>query len=81
MAAAAAVAAETGRRHGLSLSCPAGFLFTVFAFLTLAAVLVVRFVRTGGRSMLAMMGGSPEAEHSGHHRSSGPEGHDEHHHH
>ena len=51
------------------------------AFLTLAAVLVVRFVRTGGRSMLAMMGGSPEAEHSGHHRSSGPEGHDEHHHH
>ncbi len=30
------------------------------AFLALAAVLVVRFVRTGGRPMLAMMGGGPE---------------------
>ena len=34
-------------------------------FLALAAVLVVRFFRTGGRDMLRMMGGSPE-EHSGH---------------
>ncbi|WP_280384605.1 permease [Nocardia wallacei] len=32
-------------------------------FLVLAAVLVVRFVRTGGVPMLRMMGGSPEAEH------------------
>jgi uncharacterized membrane protein YraQ (UPF0718 family) len=31
------------------------------AFLILAAVLVVRFVRTGGIAMLAMMGGSPDA--------------------
>jgi uncharacterized protein len=31
------------------------------AFLALAAVLVWRFLRTGGREMLAMMGGSPEA--------------------
>ncbi|HWD06801.1 MAG TPA: permease [Amycolatopsis sp.] len=30
-------------------------------FLVLAAVLVVRFFRTGGRAMLAMMGGSPDA--------------------
>ncbi len=29
-------------------------------FLLLAAVLVVRFLRTGGRSMLAMMGGDPD---------------------
>jgi uncharacterized membrane protein YraQ (UPF0718 family) len=35
------------------------------AFLILAAVLVARFVRTGGIAMLAMMGGSPDgpAEH------------------
>jgi uncharacterized membrane protein YraQ (UPF0718 family) len=36
------------------------------AFLALAAVLVVRFARTGGAGMLRMMGGSPEAEHAGH---------------
>jgi uncharacterized membrane protein YraQ (UPF0718 family) len=32
------------------------------AFLTLAAVLVLRFVTTGGIPMLRMMGGSPDAE-------------------
>ncbi|OXM69218.1 permease [Amycolatopsis vastitatis] len=32
-------------------------------FLILAAVLVVRFARTGGGGMLKMMGGAPEAEH------------------
>jgi uncharacterized membrane protein YraQ (UPF0718 family) len=36
------------------------------AFLLLAAALVVRFLRTGGRAMLAMMGGSPDADHSAH---------------
>nr|WP_235215964.1 permease [Mycobacterium kyorinense] len=35
-------------------------------FLALAAVLVARFVLTGGVPMLRMMGGSPDAEH-GHH--------------
>jgi uncharacterized membrane protein YraQ (UPF0718 family) len=30
------------------------------AFLILAAVLVVRFIRTGGIPMLRMMGGSPD---------------------
>jgi hypothetical protein len=30
------------------------------AFLILAAVLVIRFVRTGGAPMLRMMGGAPE---------------------
>jgi uncharacterized membrane protein YraQ (UPF0718 family) len=33
------------------------------AFLVLAAVLVVRFVRTGGVAMLAMMGGDPDGDH------------------
>jgi uncharacterized protein len=41
-------------------------------FLLLAAVLVVRFVRTGGVMMLRMMGGAPETEHEHEH---------EHHHH
>ena len=37
------------------------------AFLMLAAVLAVRFTRTGGRAMLAMMGGSPDGTgHDGH---------------
>jgi uncharacterized protein len=36
------------------------------AFLILAAVLVIRFVRTGGIPMLRMMGGSPGAKHAEH---------------
>ncbi|SEP53322.1 permease [Amycolatopsis saalfeldensis] len=42
------------------------------AFLILAAVLIVRFVRTGGLGMLRMMGGSPDTPH-------GHDHHDEHH--
>jgi uncharacterized membrane protein YraQ (UPF0718 family) len=44
------------------------------AFLILAAVLVVRFVRTGGIAMLAMMGGSPDAaaEHDHSHHTGHP---------
>jgi uncharacterized protein len=42
------------------------------AFLLLAAVLLVRFVRTGGIPMLRMMGGSPDDEHTHHdHRAAG----------
>jgi uncharacterized membrane protein YraQ (UPF0718 family) len=38
------------------------------AFLALAALLVTRFLLTGGASMLKMMGGSPDQhEHAGHH--------------
>ncbi|MFF3906259.1 permease [Streptomyces sp. NPDC001848] len=42
------------------------------AFLLLAAILLVRFLRTGGPAMLRMMGGAPEhgqhaAAHEGHH--------------
>ena len=45
-------------------------------FLALAALLVWRFMRTGGRPMLAMMNGSPDdPNHEGH------EGHDHHDHH
>jgi hypothetical protein len=36
------------------------------AFLILAAVLVIRFARTGGIPMLRMMGGSPDAKHAEH---------------
>ena len=41
-------------------------------FLALAAALLWRFFRTGGREMLAMMGGAPDdhggdAEHHAHH--------------
>jgi uncharacterized membrane protein YraQ (UPF0718 family) len=42
------------------------------AFLVLAAVLVIRFLRTGGRAMMAMMGGAPDDtshDHTGHDRS------------
>ncbi|MEP9384254.1 permease [Nocardioides cheoyonin] len=35
-------------------------------FLALAALLLVRFFRTGGREMLAMMGGSPDEGHDHH---------------
>ncbi|KIZ15792.1 permease [Streptomyces natalensis] len=35
------------------------------AFLLLAAALVIRFLRTGGKDMLSMMGGSPDFGHDG----------------
>ncbi|MFF2514553.1 permease [Streptomyces sp. NPDC058086] len=44
------------------------------AFLLLAAALVWRFLRTGGREMLRMMGGAPEPESHGH-GTAGAEGH------
>ena len=37
------------------------------AFLALSAVLLIRFVRTGGIPMLRMMGGAPEDENAQHH--------------
>jgi uncharacterized membrane protein YraQ (UPF0718 family) len=46
------------------------------AFLLLAAALLVRFYRTGGSQMLAMMGGSPDAmDHSAHGEHSSHGGH------
>jgi len=35
-------------------------------FLLLGAALLVRFLRTGGREMLGMMGGAPDHDHSDH---------------
>ena len=50
------------------------------ASLILAAVLVVRFVRTGGIPMLRMMGGSPDTGHD-HHGHGHGHGHDHDHDH
>ena len=53
--------------------------FLNIAFLLLAAALLVRFLRTGGREMLAMMGGSPDTDPShGHDRMHNPAQHAEH---
>lgn len=41
--------------------------FLNIAFLILAAVFFLRFVRSGGLPMLKMMGGKPAAEHDSHH--------------
>ncbi|MFI5751632.1 permease [Streptomyces sp. NPDC051644] len=46
--------------------------FLNIAFLILAAALLIRFLRTGGRDMLRMMGGSPG---SGHDHDRGGDGH------
>jgi uncharacterized protein len=50
-------------RHANVQAAQVSWNYTTFlniAFLLLAAVLVIRFLRTGGRQMLAMMGGGPE---------------------
>ena len=56
-----------GPRHAKVENAQLAWNYTTFlniAFLILAAVLVVRFVRSGGMPMLRMMGGSPDsAEH------------------
>ncbi|HTK66880.1 MAG TPA: permease [Pseudonocardia sp.] len=48
------------------------------AFLVVAAVLVIRFARTGGPAMLKMMGGSPDDPHQAHGGHEGHEGHEGH---
>ncbi|GAA4604895.1 permease [Actinoallomurus liliacearum] len=53
------------KRHAVVMEQGVSWNYTTWlniAFLVLAAVLLVRFVRTGGVPMLKMMGGSPEAE-------------------
>jgi uncharacterized protein len=68
-------------RNAQSIQAHVSWNYTTWlnmAFLLLAAVLVVRFIRTGGAPMLRMMGGSPESagEHGdGHH---GHHGHGDH---
>jgi hypothetical protein len=52
-----------------SFGRPAGLGGTTWlniAFLVVAAVLVARFVASGGMPMLRIMGGSPDAEHEHH---------------
>jgi hypothetical protein len=43
-------------------------------FLLVGAVLVIRFVRTGGRPMLKMMGGNPSEDHAPGHPPTEPTG-------
>jgi len=48
-------------------------------FLLLAAVFVARFLRTGGREMLAMMGGSPDTDEQDHSHENEHGGHQDEH--
>ena len=57
------------RGHAFTGDAGLSWNYTTFlniAFFALAALLVVRFVRTGGRQMLGSMGGSPEGGHAHH---------------
>lgn len=57
------------QRNAMVMSAGISWNYTTWlniAFLVVAAVLVVRFFTSGGLPMLKMMGGSPDAEHSGH---------------
>jgi uncharacterized membrane protein YraQ (UPF0718 family) len=57
------------QRNAMAMEAGISWNYTTWlniAFLALAVVLVVRFVRTGGIPMLRMMGGSPPAD-GGHH--------------
>lgn len=61
-------------RHAKVTDAAVTWNYTTFlniVFLLLAAVLVVRFFRSGGLRMLAMMGGSPDAMAHGDHGQSG----------
>jgi hypothetical protein len=44
------------------------------AFLILAGVLIIRFLRTGCIAMMAMMGGPPDAPHHDHSQHNDPAG-------
>ena len=64
----------TGRHAKVQLA-DVSWNYTTFlniAFIILAAVLLIRFLRSGGRDMLAMMGGGPD-DMSGHHDSDHPQ--------
>jgi uncharacterized membrane protein YraQ (UPF0718 family) len=59
----------SGSRHAVTGNTTPSWNYTTWlniAFLLLAAVLVWRFFATGGRPMLAMMGGSPDEHDHGH---------------
>jgi uncharacterized membrane protein YraQ (UPF0718 family) len=71
-------------RHAMVMDEGISWNYTTWlniAFLTLAAALLLRFVRTGGMTMLKMMGGSPDGEHgahAGHGDHAGRQGHEGH---
>ena len=53
----------TGKRNATVMNAGISWDYTTWlniAFLVVAAVLVIRFIRTGGVAMLRMMGGSPD---------------------
>lgn len=57
------------QRNAIVLEASISWNYTTFlniAFLVLAVILVVRFITSGGLPMLRMMGGSPDADRSGH---------------
>jgi uncharacterized membrane protein YraQ (UPF0718 family) len=59
-----------GHRSATAMHAGISWNYTTWlniVFLAVAAILVGRFVATGGVPMLRMMGGSPDAEHDGHH--------------
>jgi uncharacterized membrane protein YraQ (UPF0718 family) len=71
-------------RNGTVMEAGISWNYTTWlniAFLILAAILVVRFIRTGGIPMLRMMGGTPDTEHDHgkerHHEHDRSDGHDD----
>jgi uncharacterized membrane protein YraQ (UPF0718 family) len=75
----------SGPRHAHTGEVAISWNYTTvlnIVFLLVAGVLVWRFFTTGGRAMLAMMGGPPDADHDHHehgHHEHGHHEHDEHH--
>src|SRR4051812_34553670 len=71
------LAAATGlipeHRNAMVMEAGISWNYTTWlniVFLVLAALLLIRFLRTGGIPMMRMMGGSPGAEHAGHDQQS-----------
>jgi uncharacterized membrane protein YraQ (UPF0718 family) len=74
----------TGTRHAHTGDAGITWNYTSIlniVFLVVAAALVWRFFSTGGRAMLTMMGGSPDADHSGHDHTDHGADHSDHAHH
>jgi uncharacterized membrane protein YraQ (UPF0718 family) len=71
-------------RNGMVMKAGISWNYTTWlniVFVILAAVLVVRFIRTGGIPMLRMMGGTPDTEHDHgnerHHEDHRSDGHED----
>jgi hypothetical protein len=71
-------------RHAMVMSEGLSWNYTTWlniVFLLLAAVLVARFIRTGGIPMLAIMGGGPDAQEHHHEHHTADEQRSDHEHH